>query len=460
MAIWTNEVNPFGQNRTPLLIGLSKTDGVTVVPVAVDPTNGQIQTNGGGGGGGGFQYQAGGSTTGAYGNALVFDPGNGTFDAVSTANPLPVSATFSGTITSSPTFAMSPASSPTAAYGLIDSSYRQVVVGPGTAGSPAGGVLSIQGVSGGTVLPISAASLPLPTGAATAAKQPSLGTAGSASTDVLTIQGIASMTALKVDGSGVTQPISGTVTTTPPSNASTNITQVGGSTFALGQQLAAASLPVVLTAAQIITLTPPAAITNYALETGGNLATLAGTVTSSVLQGNVKQINGVVPLMGNGTTGTGSLRVTIASDNTAFAVNATLQSGSTTAVTQATGTNLHTVVDSGTITAVTAITNPLPAGTNGIGNVGTVSAVVNVGQKTVNTTAVQISVTSTVPTNGIIIQALSANAASIFVGGSSVTTSTGFELVAGQAMSFTANLNTLYIISAASTTDKVCWNVE
>lgn len=38
----------------------------------------------------------------------------------------------------------------------------------------------------------------LPTGAATAAKQPALGTAGSASSDVITVQGIASMTALTV----------------------------------------------------------------------------------------------------------------------------------------------------------------------------------------------------------------------------------------------------------------------
>jgi hypothetical protein len=43
---------------------------------------------------------------------------------------------------------------------------------------------------------------------------------------------------------------------------------------ALGQALAAASVPVVLTAAQLTTLTPPAAITGFALETGGNLATL------------------------------------------------------------------------------------------------------------------------------------------------------------------------------------------
>lgn len=103
--------------------------------------------------------------------------------------------------------------------------------------------------------PISAASLPLPAGASTAAKQPALGIAGTASADVITVQGIASMTALKVDGSAVTQPVSGTVTanagtgsftvaqataanlnatvtgtvaTTPPANASTNISQIGG----------------------------------------------------------------------------------------------------------------------------------------------------------------------------------------------------------------------------------------
>lgn len=64
----------------------------------------------------------------------------------------------------------------------------------------------------GATQPVSAASLPLPTGASTAAKQPALGTAGAASADVITVQGIASMTAVKVDGSAVTQPVSGTVT--------------------------------------------------------------------------------------------------------------------------------------------------------------------------------------------------------------------------------------------------------
>lgn len=83
------------------------------------------------------------------------------------------------------------------------------------------GAWTIQEVTGTNGLPvnvlntslaITAAALPLPTGAATAAKQPAIGTAGTASADVLTVQGIASMTAIKTDGSGVTQPVSGTVT--------------------------------------------------------------------------------------------------------------------------------------------------------------------------------------------------------------------------------------------------------
>lgn len=62
-------------------------------------------------------------------------------------------------------------------------------------------------LSGGAV-PVVLASTPLPSGAATAAKQPALGIAGTASSDVISVQGIASMTALKVDGSAVTQPVS------------------------------------------------------------------------------------------------------------------------------------------------------------------------------------------------------------------------------------------------------------
>jgi hypothetical protein len=92
------------------------------------------------------------------------------------------------------------------------------------------GVWTVTANAGSGTFAVSAASLPLPTGAATAAKQPALGTAGSAAVDVLTVQGIASMTSLKVDGSGVTQPVSGTFwqATQPVSVAAAVTVQDGG----------------------------------------------------------------------------------------------------------------------------------------------------------------------------------------------------------------------------------------
>jgi len=61
------------------------------------------------------------------------------------------------------------------------------------------------------------------------------------------------------------------------------------------------------------------------IDASGNIILGTGTNTIGALTANqsvnVAQINGVTPLMGNGVTGTGSQRVTIASDNTAFSVN-------------------------------------------------------------------------------------------------------------------------------------------
>lgn len=193
----------------------------------------------------------------------------------------------------------------------------------------------------------------LPTGASTAAKQPALGTSGTASSDVITVQGITGMTALKVDGSAVTQPvsISGTVTTTGgltdaqlrasavpvslasvPSHAVTN-----AGTFATQ----VTSLPALPTGSNAI-----GSITNTSFGISGTLPAFAATPTVNIgttgtipvsgtitttppsnASTNISQINGVTPLMGNGVTGTGSPRVTIASDNTPFTVNSA-QSGS------------------------------------------------------------------------------------------------------------------------------------
>src|SRR5437763_1251161 len=110
----------------------------------------------------------------------------------------------------------------------------------GSTTQPVSGTVTANAGTG--TFAVSAASLPLPSGASTAAKQPALGTAGTASADVITVQGKTGMTALVVDGSAVTQPVSGTVTANAgsgtfhiQSNASVNLNQVGDSVSDFGQ---------------------------------------------------------------------------------------------------------------------------------------------------------------------------------------------------------------------------------
>ena len=217
-----------------------------------------------------------------------------------------------------------------------------------------------------TAVPISASSLPLPTGAATSALQTQPGVdigdvtvnnaAGVSAVNIqdggnsITIDGSVGITgsvAVTNAGTFATQAtqagtwnvtnISGTVSL--PTGASTSALQTTGNTSvssidtktpALGQALAAASVPVVLTAAQITTLTPLATVatTNagtFAVQVSSALPTGANTIGALTANQSVNcaQVNGVTLTTGNGIAGTGVQRVTIASDNTAFSVNAT-----------------------------------------------------------------------------------------------------------------------------------------
>lgn len=117
----------------------------------------------------------------------------------------------------------------------------------------------------------------------------SLTTAGALRTDIATIAGTAPTTVGKLDIKGA----DGDVFIRQTTASNLNATVVGTGTFA-------------------VQATP---------VTQADTFMLGGV--------NVKEINGVTPLMGNGITGTGSQRVTIASDNTAFAVNATLSAETT-----------------------------------------------------------------------------------------------------------------------------------
>lgn len=126
---------------------------------------------------------------------------------------------------------------------------------------------------------ISAAALPLPTGAATSAKQPAFGTAGTPSTDVLTVQGAASMTALKVDGSGVTQPVSGSLGRSWTLSAGTDSVTVGVTSIAAGTTTIGAVAPV-----DGFKATYGAATTNTftAVATPTDICTITGSASKTI----------------------------------------------------------------------------------------------------------------------------------------------------------------------------------
>jgi len=134
---------------------------------------------------------------------------------------------------------------------------------------------------------VSAASLPLPTGAATAAKQPALGTAGSAASDVITIQGISSMVPIKVDGSGVTQPVSGTVAATQ--SGPWNITNISGTVSLPTGASTAAKQPALGTAgsasADVITIQGISSMTPIKVDGSG--VTQPVSLTSTTITGTV-----------------------------------------------------------------------------------------------------------------------------------------------------------------------------
>jgi hypothetical protein len=159
---------------------------------------------------------------------------DGSATDVSTAAPLPVTAsalplpTGAATAANQTTELAHLAAIETAVEGTLAVSAASLPLPSGAATSAAQAtqtahLAAIETAVEGT-LAISAASLPLPSGAATAAKQPALGTAGTPSSDVLTVQGHASGTALKVDGSAVTQPVSA-ASLPLPSGASTSANQ-------------------------------------------------------------------------------------------------------------------------------------------------------------------------------------------------------------------------------------------
>jgi len=118
-----------------------------------------------------------------------------------------------------------------------------------------------------------------------------------------------------------------------------------------------------------------------------------------------------------------------------------------------TGVEQIVAIGDGTGTTVSLTSGKLPVTT------ATTSASINIGQTTSAVTATQLTASSIAMINGVVVQALSTNTASVFIGGSSVTTANGFELTAGSSLTISpSNINLVYVIGS-NATDKVCWSV-
>lgn len=205
-------------------------------------------------------------------------------------------------------------------------------------------------------LPISAASLPLPTGASTAAKQPALGTAGSASADVISVQGVASMTALKVDGSGVTQPVSGTVTASQATAASlkasvlidgtSNTVQISGT-----PSVTVSGYPPVMIISTNTLTTSASQSGTWTVQPGNTANTTAWKVDGSAV---TQPISGTVTAS---QTTAASLKASVLIDGTSNTVQITGTPASN--ITQIGGTSIVT----GGVNGLIAVGGPVASGT-------------------------------------------------------------------------------------------------
>lgn len=178
--------------------------------------------------------------------------------------PVPVSGTVTATNPSVGSTAATPPSSATLSGGVATTAAPTYTTGQMDPLSlTLGGLLRVDG--SGVTQPISGSltnisgTISLPTGAATAAKQPALGTAGTPSSDVISVQGVSGGTALPISAAALPLPsgastsalqtTGNTALTTINTTLGTPMQQTGGSVTALVPTASSATLTNVANAA-------------------------------------------------------------------------------------------------------------------------------------------------------------------------------------------------------------------
>jgi hypothetical protein len=259
--------------------------------------------------------------------------------------------------------------------------------------------------------------------------------------------------------------------------AAVNIQDGGNSITVDGTVTANTGLSQPLTDTQLRATAVP--VSGTVAVTNADLATLAGAVSATHMQAdvltlpanasvNVSQMNGVTVLMGTGNTGTGSQRVTIATDQVAVASKAAIN-------TYADGWNVTLGAkadDKSTATDTTAVTMmqvmkqisasvqapPSQAVTNaGTFAVQTTSAITGIGHgvKVVTTAGTDVVLAASTACKRVMIQSQTDNTSLIAVGGSGVdatiATGTGVVLQPGDVLEMEIdNLTDVYIDSLVS----------
>lgn len=186
-----------------------------------------------------------------------------------------------------------------------------------------------QVVKIGNTVAVTVSSMPLPTGASTAANQASeIALLTTIASGVPVTQGTSPWV---ISAASLPLP-TGAATSAAQTTGNTSLSSIDGKTPALGQALAAASVPIVLTAAQITTLTPLTSVT-VTQGTASNLnATVVGTGTFAVqatLGAETTKVIGVV----RNADGSGNL---LTSTGNALDINIKSGNPTTMAVTQST----------------------------------------------------------------------------------------------------------------------------
>lgn len=221
----------------------------------------------------------------------------------------------------------------------------------------------------------------------------------------------------------------------------------------------------------VVGQTTKSASQSVTIASDQNAIPVSGTVTttpSGTQDENIKQVNGVAINIGTGTAGTGTQRVAISSDSfpASQAVTGTFFQ-TTQPVSLATNTPDITDRSARLLGHVTVDNASIPVTGTFFQSTQPIS-VATLPQSTLPSTEINGQITGTtagtavqLPSNslsiGVIVQALSTNTTSIYVGTSTVSSANGFELQPGQSTSVGVNNSSAVWIVSTTNGDKVCW---